>query len=479
MTKDEEFYQLIDLDEEFKEYRILSASVDFWAFCLYMDYDFFNSRKKVLEEIAEDMQRLIEPKPPQKEIDILNVSVPPRTGKSYLATLFCAWSFGKYPKESILRTTVTSRLYYKFSKDLRDIITGESHKNRYKDIFPEIKMKTEGLEGWEIKGSKQGISYFGSGFEGSIIGFGASLLSIVDDSIGDEFTALNENALDKKFTWYTSAQDSREEKGCKKLFIGTRWSKKDIVGRLQSLGLFDNDNAKYISTPAIIDGKSYCEEIHTIKSLLKKKKLTSDFIWLAEWMQEPVEAKGLLFPMEELNLFTMEDLNGREPDGIISVCDVADEGSDSLASPIAYIFGENLYIMDLVFSKEKVEITAPLVSGMYDRYKVKRSRFESNNGGKLYSYKVEDNLKGNTFIEWKPNMKNKHTRILMQSGNIKEKVYFRKDIEEGSEYYNFMMELTTYNKLGNSKHDDAPDSITMLLEYIEDEIQIKGFRGGI
>ncbi len=463
----EEYYELIEIDEDFKELKLLESYDDFWQFCLYMDYEFFNKRKDILEQIARSMQRLIKPRIPEKELDILNISVPPRTGKSYLCTLFCTWSLGHYPTESIMRNTVTNKLYKKFSRDAIKIMQGRSHRGRYLDVFTNLEFETENIEeGWMLKNSQQGISYYGAGIGGSIIGFGATLLSIVDDSVKGEEEALNENALDKKWRWYGSEVDSREEKGCKKLFIGTRWSKRDIVGRLKEQGFFSGPKAKEIVIPALINGETFCEAVHTTEKYLEKKKLTSDIIWEAEYMQNPVEAKGLLFPESELNRFKIKDLN-QKPDGIILAGDIADEGDDSLCCPLGYVYGDKVYIVDVIFTTDPIEVTQPRTAAFINEYQPDKAKFESNNGGKGFAMKVKELIKAKTTVKWEPSTSNKHTRIIMKSGYIKENFYFRKDIKLGSEYDKYMKELNKYNKLGKVVHDDAPDATTMLAEMMD------------
>lgn len=448
---------------------------DFWEFCLYMDNNFFTERAEILRPLAHEMQRLVKPLPPQTELDILNISLPPRTGKSYLATLFSAWCIGHYPKESIMRNSVTGQLYMKFSGDLIDIMTGQSHRDRYSNIF-QVEFSTQSVTGWKLANAKQGVTYFGGGVGGTIIGMGASLLSILDDSVKNEEEALSENALDKKWGWYTSTMDSRQEKGVKRLFIGTRWSKHDIVGRLMDNGIFDKKTAKSVEVPALIDGKSFCENIHSTQSLKEKKKLLSDILWEAEWQQKPIEAKGLVFP--KLNRFSKDEYfreNGTplfEPDGILVVGDIADEGSDSLCVPVGYLLNGKVFIPDVLFTKDPIEVTQPLTASFILKHKPQRVQFESNNGGKGYALEVKRLVREKTSripIKWKHTSSNKHTRILMGSGKIKEDFYFLEedDYEMGSDYYRFVEEIKRYNKLGKVKHDDGPDGVTMLSEYLD------------
>ena len=462
--------ELMALDPNYKELFVLNAFNSFWHFCLYMDYDFYYSRRKVLEDISYSMQCLIFPLKPEDEIDILNVSLPPRTGKSYLCTLFCAWCLGHFPDESIMRNTVTAKLYQKFSRDLISMIKSETHRGRIKDVF-NLELKTENVaDGWTLKTAKQGVSYFGAGVGGSIIGFGATLLSIIDDSVKDEWDALSPLQMDKKWSWYTSAVDSREEKGCKKLFIGTRWSKTDIVGRLTELNFFDRESSFDITIPALSkDDVSFCEEVHTTKKLVDKRKITSDIIWEAEWMQSPIEAKGLLYPRDELNFFDIDKVIQKRPDGVVIVGDIADEGADSLCVPVGYLFGEKVYIVDVLFTTDKVELTEPQTADLIDKYRPDQILFESNNGGKGFARAVEELIKHPKKIRWKHTSKNKETRIIMKSRIITENFYFRNDDKISKEYMAFMKELTSYSKMGKNKHDDAPDGITMLAELVTND----------
>lgn len=463
----EDFYTAVELNEEFRDYIYLKAEQDFWTYCLYMDFEFFQERRSVLRTPANEMQKLIKPKNPEDEIDVLNISLPPRAGKSYTCTLFCTWALGHYPEHSIMRNTVTNKLYKKFSKDAIRIMKGNSHKGRYRDIFPGMLFDTENIEdGWTLSSANAGISYFGAGIGGSIIGFGATLLSVVDDSVKGQEEALNENALDKKWQWYGSEVDSREEQGCKKLFIGTRWSKQDIVGRLKSEGFFEGDSAKEIVIPALIDGESFCPKIHTTEKLKEKKKLLDELIWEAEWQQNPVEAKGLVFPKDQLKWFELDNLN-QKPEGILLAGDIADEGDDSLCCPIGYQYGDKIYIVDVVFTRDPIETTQPLVAGAIEKHHPDKARFESNNGGKGFAMKVKELVNTKTTIKWKPTVRNKHTRILMKSGYIKENFYFRTDYELGSDYDKYLQELNKYNRTGKVNHDDAPDGTTMLAEMVD------------
>jgi len=464
MLDHEEFYELIEIDPDFKELKTLEAYDDFWEFCLYMDYDFFTKRESILKGVAKAFQDVEDGK-----INLLYVAMPPRAGKSYITTLFSAWLLGRHPEEAIMRNTVTEALYSKFSEDLRDIMQGQSHNNRYKDIFSHVAFATEKVSGWKLKQAETGVSYFGSGVGGSIIGFGATLAAILDDSVKNAEEAMSQTIMDKKWSWYTSTHKSRVEKNVPEIHIATRWSLNDIPGRLIKQKKFEKNTATKIEIPALVNGKSFCEDVKTTEEYKEIKSSIPSIIWDAEYMQNPVEAKGLLFPEESLNRFKLKDLN-ENPDAIVMVGDIADEGDDSLSCPVAYIFGHKAYIVDVIFnSEDPIEVTQPMTAALIDEYKPDLVQFESNNGGKGFALTVADLVQNNrTQVTWERTTSNKHTRILMKSGFVKNNFYFldSDDIEPGSEYDRFISQLLQYNKVGKVAHDDAPDSVTMLAELI-------------
>lgn len=458
----EDFYDRIDLDKDFSDWIRLEAEFNFWAFCLYMDYEFFRARKQIMKPIADAMQEIED-----GEISNLYVGMPPRAGKSYITTLFSTWSLGRTPSKTIMRNTVTNKLYKKFSKDAIDIIKGQTHHNRFKQVFPDVKLATENVQdGWSLTDTESGISYFGAGVGGTVIGFGASKCAILDDSIKGVQEAMSETMLDKKWNWYTGVHQSRMEKNCPEIHIATRWSKRDIPGKLIDKGQFSGEDGKKIVVPALIDGHTFCEDVHSTEYYLEKRQITDNLIWKAEYMQSPVEAKGLVFSEKELNRFSLDDLND-DPDGVIMAGDIADEGDDSLCCPLGYIYDDKVFVTDIIFTKDPIEVTQPLVAGMIDDEQPARARFESNNGGKGFAMKVRELISANTTVKWKRTVSNKHTRILMKSGFVKDKFYFREDYKAGSDYDKFMKEFTKYNRTGKVKHDDAPDGVTMLAELFD------------
>lgn len=453
-----------------KKLNIELSRRNFWSFCQYVDSGFYTDNKKHLKLIADSFQEIYEGK-----IKKLAVSIAPRAGKSYITSLFCAWILGKEPNGSIMRNCYAAKLAEKFSKDIRDGILIHP---RYKEVFPHVKInpKNAAIDAWSV-GENSQPSYFCAGVGGAITGFGCKSIAILDDPIKNIEEALSEVVIENIWNWYTSTHLSRLESGCPEIHIATRWTRHDPIGRLtdEYSESYDGD-MKVICIPALDEeGNSFCEEIKTTEEYLQIKKVTEPFIWEAEFMQQPIEEKGLLYAPHELNRFELVEIKGREPDAIIGFTDTADKGNDYLSCVIGYRYGDYTYIVDTVFTQDGVEVTEPLVAQIIIDHRVDIMWIESNNGGYQFARNVRQLIKGKSLcnVIAEPTTKNKETRILMNAGYIKEYYYFRKDIKPGTNYDKFFRQFTGYVRLGKNVHDDAPDSVTGLAENTKYKTFIK------
>ena len=430
----------------------------FWEFCTYYDCSFFNDSKPHLKVIADALQRVEAGK-----ILKLIISLPPRAGKSYIVSLFCAWIIGKHPEGSIMRNSYAATLAEKFSYDIREIVQSD----KYKAIFPNVELRKDkhAVDDWAITEAKQS-SYFCAGVGGAITGKGCNLVAILDDPIKNIEDALSETILTKTWQWYTSTHKSRIEKGCPEIIIATRWSRKDPTGMILQEQPEQWEEIKFSALNE--QGETFCEAIKSTDEYLEIKKVTDEFIWEAEFMQSPIESKGLLFPVEELQRFNLSELRLSDASGVSGYTDTADEGTDYLASLTGVIVGENVFITDVVFTQDPIEITEPLVAQQIIRNKHDRHTVESNNGGKGFAKNVQKLIGGQSrcTVKWQATTQNKETRILMKSGQIKQFFRFRNDYAPGSDYDKFMRQFTSYVKMGKNKHDDAADATTGLAETL-------------
>lgn len=416
------------------------ASQEFWQFCLIYDREFFKKRS-FLKEIAESFQEI-----EQGKIKSLSVSLPPRAGKSYITSLFCAWVLGRNPTESIMRNACTATLYLKFSYDVRAILKSQIFMN----VFPNVRLSDDkaNLQGWNTNFSKQ-VGYFGAGVGGTIIGFGATKIGITDDLYRGLEDALSDTVNDRIIQWKEATHDSRFESGCARIDIGTRWSINDVIGRNIENKIYD----KSIIVPALNENdESFCEDVLTTAEYLEKRKRTDHSIWKAEYMQEPVDIKGRLF--NELNFCSELP----KMDGCIGYVDVADQGSDYTACAILGISGNEFYLVDYVFNKSNTDVTIPMVASLLNKWDVKYCRVESNSMGAMFSRYLQKEVK--TKILQVNNTGKKETRILMQSAWIQQRIKFY--LNGSNECELFLSNVQSYSKEGKNKNDDAPDCLAGL-----------------
>jgi predicted phage terminase large subunit-like protein len=135
--------------------------------------------------------------------------------------------------------------------------------------------------------------------------------------------------------------------------------------------------------------------------------------------------------------------------------------------PIAYIYGEDVFIEDCVFDNSTPEHTKPQCAKKLVDHKVSVATFESNAAGTYYARDVEKLVKslgGKCSIRTKRTVMNKQTRIEMASDGILKHFYFKdKSLYKPSSQYGMMMrELVTYTRTGKVPHDDSPDGLSLL-----------------
>lgn len=428
------------------------ARRSFWDFCLYYDHDLF-SKRPFLKDVATAFQQVTD-----GEIKSLSVSMPPRAGKSYVTSLFCAWTLGNNPKESVMRNTCTATLYAKFSYDTRAIVLSQT----FRDVFPDVRISPDkaNLQGWNTTQSKM-VGYFGAGVGGTIIGFGASLLAITDDLYTGIETALNETANDKVIQWKQATHDSRMESGCRRIDIGTRWSRDDVIGYQMA----NNEYDKSIIVKALDDNNnSFCEAVMTTQEYLDKRNKTAKEIWLAEYQQQPVDILGRMFAQLE----TIEESDFRkihkQIEGTIAYVDVSDQGKDYTAVAIAGIIKDKIYIVDYLFTKDNTDVTIPLTASLMNKWNVSYCRVESNSMGAMFSRDLQRQVTKTKILQVH-NTTNKMTRILMQSAFILQKMTFV--LYRNSSCRTFLENTYTFSKEGKNKNDDAPDCLAGLSMFTQ------------
>ena len=273
----------IKLDEKKKEEKV---NQDFLTFVKSVWPDFVEGKHH--KKIAEQFNRLAEGK-----INRLIINMPPRHTKSEFASfLLPAWMIGKNPKLKIIQTTHTAELAVRFGRKAKTLIDSEE----YQKIFQtRLREDSQAAGRWE---TAQGGEYFAAGVGGAITGRGADLL-IIDDPHSEQ-DALNPEALERAYEWYTSGPRQRLQPGGKIVVVMTRWSVKDLTAQLiKSSAETKADQWELIEFPAILPTNQpvwpeywKLSELESVKASLSLQK------WNAQWMQNPTAEEGSIIKRE-------------------------------------------------------------------------------------------------------------------------------------------------------------------------------------
>jgi predicted phage terminase large subunit-like protein len=414
--------------------------------------------RKVLQLATSALQKVIDAYKQGRAIKV-SISMPPRYGKSLTVSLFSTYWLGTFPDSSFLRASATNRLYQKFSYDCRQIIRSD----KYKNVFPEIRLAADkqSLDGWNLESAKQ-VSFFGGGYGTSIIGFGCNC-ACTDDMYPGITEALSENYNESLNTWKQGSFNSRLEKNSPEIFVGTRWSKGDLIGQAIEAGLIDVE----VLIPALDENnESTCDHVKTTAEYLKIKQDTDESIWLAEYMQQPAELEGLLFPASGLKYF--EPGNIPAPEFKYLAVDPADTGGDDTSAPFCDLICTGIYVTDVIYNTNGTDVNIPaLVEAIVTR-RLNHAEIEGVSAWKVFAKdvrnKVQERYEDCEIRVTVPHT-NKVTRILSFSAFIKNHFYFLSEAHWTPEYRKFMKVLTSYMREGGSKRDDAPDSLAIAAEY--------------
>lgn len=431
-----------------------AAKVNFWAFCCYMDWSFFAVNRRFLKEVAISFQYLIDEYKKGNAVNI-SISMPPRSGKSYIISLASSFWLATFPELSVMRNACTERLFQKFSYDTRAIIRSE----KFKEIFPDVKLSDDkqNLNGWNLSTSKQ-VGYFGAGVGGTIIGFGANL-AITDDLYKSMEDALSSTVDEKVKLWKQSAHDSRKEKNCPEIFIGTRWAQNDVIGEA-----IDSGDLRYvIKIPALNEsGESFCEDVKSTNEYLKIKESIDNMVWLAEYMQDPTNPEGLLIPKSDLSFYDMSKLKPENFSYRFAVGDPADKGGDKYAMPFIGVIEKDshvyCYVTKAICNKNGIEINTEAIKELSVETLTEDIFIESNGVGLASILLLKNTFNNNTNIRTFHSSQQKEVRILSHYEFVKKYFIFDSNYKDDKEYNQFITDLTSYIKEGDNTHKmDAID----------------------
>ncbi len=243
------------------------------------------------------------------EITRLMITMPPRHGKSMLASeFFPAWYLGRNPDHSVVTATYAQDLADDFGRKVKNQI--EDH--AFPEIFPGVGLADDSksvkrfhivendviLEGGFEHTLRQRGAFYAVGVGGPLTGRGAHLL-LIDDPVKNREDADSEIIRKKTKDWYTSTAYTRLMPGGRVVIIQTRWHEEDLSGWL--LAEHMHEGWEVLNLPAIDQqGKALWPDQYDVSALNRIKLAIGARDWSALYQQSPSPEEGNYFKAEWL-----------------------------------------------------------------------------------------------------------------------------------------------------------------------------------
>lgn len=468
-----------------KETYLWAAPKDFDSYLIYLEWNrkpeerFYLPRRRCLLPLVSVLQDLVDDK-----LDELFLSQPPRTGKTSLLMFFVTWIIGRDSERSNLYSaysdTITSAFYSGVLEVLNDPTTYLWH-----DVFPKSKIVSTNSknETINIDRNKRYASLTCRSLYGTLNGScDADGMLISDDLLSGIEEALNKERMITAWGKVDNNLLPRAKESAKILWCGTRWSMTDPIGlRIDTVmnnDKFKNRRVKIVNIPALNEndetnfdymyGVGFSTEFyHQRRASFERNNDTAS--WLAQYMGEPIERDGAVFSPNDFRYYNGVLPNG-DPDRVFTAVDPAWGGGDFVAAPIICKYGNDLYVIDVVYDNSDKRVTQRLVADKVVEHNVAAVQVEATKTTEEYANGIEAilseygrkvNLTTKTATQTKGG---KQQRIFDKAPDIRERMIFLENGKRSKAYQLFMQNVFSFKMVGKNKNDDAPDSLCMAIE---------------
>lgn len=470
----------------YKKTLLFDAPYRFDEYLQYLEIDrrpqdrFYLPRRRVLKNVTDALQDLADDK-----LDELFLSEPPRVGKSTMLLFYMTWVLGRDSEKANLYSAYSDVITKAFYNGVLEVLT-DPHTYKWRDVFPDSKIVQTNSqdETINIDRRKRYPSLTCRSLYGTLNGAcDCNGILISDDLIGGIEEALNKDRLLAAWSKVENNLLPRAKEEAKILWCGTRWSMLDPAGLRMDLLLNDERyrerRFRIINLPALDEndesnfayeyGVGFSTEYYRQRraSFERNNDMAS---WAAQYMGEPIEREGALFSPEDFRYYNGELPEG-DPDRVFMAVDPAYGGGDFVAAPVCYMYGDDIYVVDVVYNDGDKTVTQPLIVDAVKRYGVAALQVEANKATEGYKDDVEAALRAkglrlNITTKNAPNNKSKEVRIFDIAPDIRERMIFRESGKRSKAYELFMQNVFSFKITGKNKHDDAPDSLAMAIDMI-------------
>lgn len=233
------------------------------------------------------------------EIDRLMLMLPPRHGKSELASKhFPPMALGRRPERQFISVSATAELAADFGRDVRNIIKSPEYASLFETRLAE---DSQDRSKWH---TDAGGIYYAIGIGGSVLGRGADIM-LIDDPFATMADAQSEGQRKKVWDWYTGTAYNRLMPGGAIVIIGHRMHEGDLQGRLLEQQAAGGDRWEVLELKAVSNGgEALWPERYPIAALDRIKQNTFSRYWSALYQQEPTPDSGDYFNRDWLKPVT-------------------------------------------------------------------------------------------------------------------------------------------------------------------------------
>lgn len=419
------------------------------------------------------------------KLDELFLSCPPRIGKSTLMLFFFLWVMGRNSERSNLYCSYTDSVVGVLYNGILEVI-GDTVTYAYKDVFPGSALVSTNAKDLLINldRKKRYASFTGRSLYGTLNGAcDCNGYLVGDDLVSGIEEAMSKDRLANVWAKVDNNMLPRAKESAKVLWIGTRWSLLDPQGK--RMDLLENDPKyadrvwKVLNTPALNEndesnfeyqyGVGFSTDYYQQRRASFERN-SDTASWLAQYMGTPIERSGRLFEPDDLRYFNGVLPEG-DPDRIFTAVDPAYGGGDFTAAPIICQFGDDLYVVDVVYSSAEKNITQPLIVNAVKRHGIQAMKIEGTRMTASYGQEVDRMLRDNGIrINVMINTSHftgngKQQRIFDKAPEIRERMVFLQDGLRSKDYQLFMQNMYSFTVNGKNKHDDACDSLAMAIDF--------------
>ncbi|MGE0629767.1 MAG: phage terminase large subunit [Hyphomicrobiaceae bacterium] len=285
------------------------------------------------------------------DIDRLMINMPPRHGKSELASRrLPAWFLGLNPRLNVIGASYNIDLARDFGRDVRNIVrTPEFH-----NVFPDVAL-AEDSKAQERWNTNHGGAYVAAGVGTAVTGRGADIF-LIDDPLKDRADADSEVRRQTVWEWYTSTAYTRLAPGGRIIVIQTRWHEDDLSGRLIDEEKRGGDQWVKLELPAIDEhGQALWPEFYPIEALERIRGVLPSREWTALYQQRPTPDDGDFFQRDWFKFYD------RLPAGLrfygASDYAVKDGGGDYTVHIVVGVdLQGNIYVVDMWRGQKQTDV---------------------------------------------------------------------------------------------------------------------------